>query len=348
MGQSREAVDRMMQLRSITQIEARGILARELAGTETCDQIAEDCALLRSCAWALTEGVRPVHILRLLNLASALHFSGETARAQLKEALEELSESGDLAEFSSGQWLPAPTREVRLATADDMRLLVGGFPTSLLPAEHAIQIEHAGVYRRFRGGGLSKAIGLASQNVNAWMGYAPEDLLGWTRSTLQGDFEHYRPTGRGIEVYAPELYLSSTLQLQRWTERTDKLAGVYLSREELPFGGRRHFAVKIANGQITGIRVMPPTDFRRLMYGLDLLADKSVGVEEIATRRETTFVLRSELPQAEQRLFAALGQLAVPEGKYYPRNWTFHPEHAVEIKKRLATLGVSTFARTHR
>jgi hypothetical protein len=84
------------------------------------------------------------------------------------------------------------------------------------------------------------------------------------------------------------------------------------------------------------------------MYGLDLLAEKPVSVEEIPDRVETTFVLRSELPQAEQRLFAALGRLVVPEEKYYPRNWTFHHEHAVEMKNRLAKLGVSTFVRTRR
>src|SRR5580698_10053808 len=99
----------MMQLRAIADTEAHGILVRELTGSDACDQIAEDCALLRSCAWALTDGIRPVHILRLLNLASTLHFSGGTARAQLKNALEELSECGDLAELSNGQWLPAPT-----------------------------------------------------------------------------------------------------------------------------------------------------------------------------------------------------------------------------------------------
>lgn len=338
----------MMQLRAITEAEAHGILVRELTGAETRDQIAEDCALLRSCAWALTDGIRPVHILRLLNLASTLHFSGETARAQLKEALDELSECGDLAEFSGGQWLPAPTREVRLGTADDMRLLVGGFPTSLLSVEHAVQIEHTGAYRRFRGETLSKELELASQNLDAWMGHAPEDLLKWTRSTLQGDFEHYRPTGRPIEVYAPELSPVSTPQMFRWVDCTKKLLGIYLSREELPFGGKRYYAVKIAEGQISAIRTMPPVDLRRLMYGLDLLAEKSVTVEEISGLAEASFVLKSVLPQAEQRLFAALGQLAVPEGKYYPQTWTFHDEHAVEIKKRLATLGVSTFVRTHR
>lgn len=340
----------MMQLRAITETEAHGILARELTGAERCDQIAKDCALLRSCAWALTDGVRPVHVLRLLNLASTLHFSGETARAQLKEALEELSECGDVAELSSGQWLPAPTREVCLGTADDMRLLVGGFPTSMLSVEHAVQIEHIGPYRRLKGDTLSKALELASQSLDAWMGHAPEDqdLLEWTRSTLQGSYERYRPTGRTIEVYAPELFPASKPQLLRWAERTDKLVGTYLSREELPFGRKRHLAVEIVKGEISGIRIMLPTDFRRLMYGLDLLAEKQDGVEEIPGRGETTFVLRSELPQAEQRLFAALGRLGVFEGKYYPRNWTFHQEHAVEIKKRLAMLGVSTFVRTHR
>ena len=106
--------------------------------------------------------------------------------------------------------------------------------------------------------------------------------------------------------------------------------------------------MKIAKGQISGIRAMPPIDLRRLMYGLDLLAEKSVTVEEVSGFAETSFVLKSVLPQAEQRLFAALGHLSVPEDKYYPQTWTFHQEHAVEIKKRLATLGVSTFVRTHK
>lgn len=337
-----------MQLRAITDAEAHGIFARELTGSETCDQVAEDCALLRSCAWALTDGIRPVHVLRLLNLASTLCFSGETSRARLKDTLEELSECGDLAELSSGQWLPAPTREVRLGTADDLRLLVGGFPTSLLSVEHASQIENTGPYRRLRGDTLSRELDLASQSLDAWMGHAPDDLREWTQSALRGDYERYRPTGRSIEVYAPELSPASKPQALRWVERTDNLAGTYLSREELPFGGKTYLAVQIAKGQISRIRTMPPTDFRRLMYGLDLLAEKPVAVEEIPGRVETSFILKSELPQPEQRLFAALGRLVVSEGKYYPRNWLFHQVHGVEIKKRLAELGVSTFIRTHR
>ena len=348
MGQYRKTVDRMMHLHAITDTEAHGILARELTGTETSDQVAEDSALLRSCAWALTDGVRPVHILRLLNLAATHHFSGEIARAQLKKTLEELSECGDLAELSSGEWLPAPTREIRLETADDRRLLVGGFPTSLLSSEHASQIEHIGPYRKLRGGTLSKELGFPSQSRDAWMGHVPDDLCEWTQSIFHGYYERYRPIGSTIEVYAPELFPVSKPQLLRWVDRTDKLAGTYLSREELPFGGRRYLAAEIAKGQISGIRAMQPTDFRRLMYGLDQLAEKPVTVEEIPGRNETTFVLKSELPQAEQRLFAALGQLLVPEDKYYPRNWTFQTAHVIEIKRRLTKLGVSTFVRTQR
>jgi hypothetical protein len=338
----------MMQLRAITAAEAHGILARELTGSDGCDQIAEDCALLRSCAWALTDGVRPVHVLRLVNLASTLHFAGDASRGNLKEALKELSECGDLVEMSSGQWLPAPTREVRLETADDMRLLVGGFPTSLLSAEHAAQIEHTGPYRRVKGDTLATELDLPQQALKAWMGHAPENVREWTQSALQGNYERYRPTGRSIEIYAPELSAASKPQALRWVDRIDKLAGTYLSREELPFGGKRHYAVKVTKGQISGIRAMQPIDLRRLMYGLDLLAEKSVTVEEVHSPAGTSFILKSELPQAEQRLFAALGHLAVPEDKYYPRTWKFHREHAVEIKRRLATLGVSTFVRTHR
>jgi hypothetical protein len=338
----------MMQLQAITEIDAHTILARQLTGSEACDQIAEDCALLRSCAWALTDGIHPVHVLRLLNLASTLHFAGDASRGKLKEALQELSECGDLAEMSNGQWLPAPTREVRLGTADEIRLLVGGFPTSLLSAEHTAQIEHCGPYRKVKGEALSKELDLPQQSLEAWMGHAPDDLREWTQSVLQGNYERHRPTGRSIEIYAPELSPASTPQMFRWVERIDKLAGIYLSREELPFGGKRHYAVKIAKGQISAIRTMPPIDLRRLMYGLDLLAEKSVTVEEVSGLAETSVVLKSVLPQAEQRFFAALGQLTVPEDKYYPRTWQFHQEHAVEIKKRLATLGVSTFVRTHR
>lgn len=338
----------MTQLQAITEVEAHAILARQLTGSEACDQIAEDCALLRSCAWALTDGVHPVHVLRLLNLASTLHFAGDASRGKLKEALQELSECGDLVEMSTGQWLPAPTREVRLGTADDMRLLVGGFPTSLLPVERAAQIEHLGPYRRVKGNVLSKEFELPQQSLEAWMGHAPNDLREWTQSALEGSYERHRPTGRSIEVYAPELSSVSTPQMFRWVDRTAKLSGIYLSREELPFGGKRHYTVKIAKGQIIGIRTMPPFDVRRLLYGIDLLAEKAVTVEEISRLANTSFVLKSVLPQAEQRLFAALGQLSVPEDKYYPQTWTFHQEHAVEIKKRLATLGVSTFVRTHR
>jgi len=337
----------MTQLQAITETAAHAILARELTGSETCDQVAKDCALLRSCVWALTDGVQPVHVLRLLNLASTLHLSGDASRGKLKEALQELSQCGDLVEMSNGQWLPAPTREVRLGTGDDMRLLVGGFPTSLLSARHVEHIEHTGPYRRVRGEALSKELDLPQQSLEAWTGHAQDDLRGWTQSVLQGSFERHRATGRSIEIYAPELTPASKPQAFRWVDRTDKLAGTYLSREELPFGGKRHYAVKIAKGKISGIRTMPPFDLRRLMYGLDLLAEKPVTVEEIADGAETSFILKSELPPAEQRFFAALGQLAVPEDKYYPRTWKFHHDHAVEIKKRLAVLGVSTFVRTH-
>ena len=96
---------------------------------------------------------------------------------------------------------------------------------------------------------------------------------------------------------------------------------------------------KFVKGQITGIRVIPPTDFRRLMYGLDQLAERPVTVEEISARSETTVVLRSELPQAEQRLFAALGRLVVPEDKYYPRNWTFHQGYACRDQEATGEVG---------
>ena len=70
------------------------------------------------------------------------------------------------------------------------------------------------------------------------MGHAPDDLREWTQWALLGNYERHRPTGRSLEIYAPELSPASTPQMFRWVDRIDKLSGSYLSREELPSAAR--------------------------------------------------------------------------------------------------------------
>jgi hypothetical protein len=331
---------------TISEERARDLLRYQLVGPVECDQLALDCALLRSCLWALSGGTTPVHVLRLLNLATSLEASNAEVRPKIKETLEELAEAGDLVELANGRWLPAPTREVPLETGDDARLLVGGVPTSLLPPEIRSKLENNGVFRRMRGDFITRELGLTSEKRKSWMGEAPEHLEAWTKAAFQGHYEAAREEGRYFFFYAPELFPASTPQALRWTDRQDRLSGAYLCRHDLPFGLRRHYAGQIVGGKLARIRLMQVSDLRRLLYGLDLLSGKPVGVEEATRGAEYSVVLKSELPKAERRLFGALGRVIFSEENYYPRTWHFPVRYALEVRGRLSALGIRVFSRT--
>ncbi len=336
----------MTLLRTVSEREASTILRQQLIGASECDQVAADCALLRSSVWALTGGQTPVHVLRLLNFAASINPLAEETRSRIKESLEELSEAGDLVELANGRWLPAPTREVHLGTPDDTRLLVGGFPTSLLPTELSSKLEHNGVFRRTKGEYLSKTLGLPAEDRAAWMGEFPEDLRSWTQETLDGRYEAHR--GEHLYIYAPELFAPSRPQAIRWVERPERLSGRYLCRQDLPFGLKRYLGAEIVSGKLTRVKTLQCRDFRRLMYGLDALSGKPVIVEEGYQHGEVVLLLRSELPKPERRLLAALGRLTVAEGNYYPRTWRFPREYAAEVRSRLTALGIQISVRENR
>lgn len=335
----------MTQFRAISREDARAALTMQLVGAGEYDQVALDSALIRSCVWALTGGKRPVHILRLLNFATSLDPFGNDIRPRIKESLQELADAGDLAELANGRWLPAPTREVRLDTVGDTRLLVGGLPTSLLPSELKARLEHSGVFRRTKGEYIAKELSLPSEDRTSWMGEAPTDLEAWTRDAFEGRYEAYRDEGSQFHIYAPELSPPATPQARRWVDRPDKLAGRYLSRLDLPFGLRRHYAAEIVGGKVIRFMNLANLDGRRLMYGLDARAGKGVSVEENSRHEEVSFILRSELPRPERRYFAALGKLTVTEDSYYPRTWAFRSEYAADVRVRLAALGIRLSAR---
>jgi hypothetical protein len=337
----------MTGLRTVSEREARTVLRHQLVGTGACDQVAADCALLRSCVWALTGGSRPVHILRLLNLATSLDPSSDDLRPRIKESLEELADAGDLAELANGRWLPAPTREVRLETADDTRLVVGGLPTSLLPPDLSSTLEHSGAFRRTKGGRLAEALALPSEDRASWMGKAPADLEAWTKLAFEGKYEAWRDDNGQSSIYAPELFSATTPQHIRWVERLEKLSGRYLCRQLLPFGLKRHHAAEIVGGKLTRFMNLRGDDLRRLMYGLDMLAGKSVSVSESESHTGVEIILKSELPKPERRFFAALGRLTVAPDAYYPRTWLFPVAYAAEVRKRLMALGIRIAARAH-
>jgi hypothetical protein len=338
----------MSGLREITEHGAQAALVQELIGRAECDQLTSDCALLRTVAWALTGGNRPIHILRLLNLASSYDSNSEASRARFKECLDELAEAGDLAELANGRWLPAPTREVVLATNDDTRLLVGGLPTSALPAKLKLEIDHSGAYRRVKGERLVKELALPRESRANWLGESPARLEEWTEQALEGRYEAYRDEGRSLFVYAPELFPQSSLQLKRWVERTHKLSGRYLGRQELPFGMRRHYAVEVTSGKVSRLMNLRQVDLRRLQYGLDLRAGKSLGIEEQKRWDSISLILKNELPRPERRYLAALGRLTVPEEGYYPRTWSIPIQYAADVRARLNALGIVIVSKANR
>ncbi|MBS1984404.1 MAG: hypothetical protein JST16_09535 [Bdellovibrionales bacterium] len=180
------------------------------------------------------------------------------------------------------------------------------------------------------------------------MGEAPADLLEWTRAAFEGQYEGTREEERYLLYYAPELFSSGTPQAIRWTPRPDKLSGRYLAEQTLAFGMKRHLAVEILSGRLTRLMVLRCADVRRLKYGCDLMAERPVTVEEQEREDSVAFVLKSELPRAERRLFAALGTLTVPEERYYPRTWRFPKEYGAELRGRFSGLGVRLFARAGR
>src|SRR5690349_1802762 len=105
-------------MRVISAEKAGTLLLEHLLGAPgKPDQLAIDCALLRSCLWALSGGERPVHSLRFLNLAvecEAVSLSAESeddsqVRLRLRNSLNELEGAGDVVALANGRWLPAPT-----------------------------------------------------------------------------------------------------------------------------------------------------------------------------------------------------------------------------------------------
>lgn len=346
-------ISRQTSVRSSSAEEAGNLIREQLVGTAKCDQVATDCALLRSCVWALTGGERPVHVLKLLNLAvdaspdSVLagdEMGSTEIRSRLRTSLDELAEAGDLVSLANGRWLPAPTREVRLGSADDARLLVGGFPTSLLPSELSAEVHHNGAFRRMTGERLARELALPFEPYDSWVGPFPADLKTWTQSVFEGNYEAFTEAkdGRQFSLYAPQSARPGALQAKRWVDRPEKLSGRFLGRRDLPFGIRQYRAVEVVNGVVSRVMILRlgTGDLRRVMYGLDAVAGNPVVVENDTRGHEYVIVLGSEVPRPERRFFAALGMLSVPPDKYYPRTWRFPHKYAGEIGSRFSALGV--------
>lgn len=312
-------------LEPISAARAKFLLQDHLNGAVGSD-LAADCSLLRSCIWALSNVVEPVHVLRVLNLALSISDCGGDVpqrRLDLRRLMEELCEVRDLVSLPAGRWLPAPTREVALPDSDE-RLLIGGLPTSAVPTDLRRHIVHHGPYRRVVGPALANALQLPREPLAAWAGGPTQDLESWSEEILSAElspYQEYQDRSR-FRVYAPELSTGS-LQIRRWVDRLGDLTGRYLARRERVFGTVEYRIIELARGTVVGTNDLRFSDARRLMYALDWRANKPIEIKFEIKDNYLSIIVRSELPGAAQRLFGAIGILQVPDEAYYPRTWRF-------------------------
>lgn len=303
--------------------------------------------LVRAMTWALTGATRAAHVLRIVSRclppAMAVFQGGDSVREDLRAALEALADAGDLVELARGHWLPAPSRLVSLG-AGRGHLLVGGVPTRALGKLGDGALEFNGPFRRVRDAAALTQLGLPSEPLSEWARLPAQPLVDWAAEFARTPLAAYEgPTEEGaFQLYTPELSAPGAPQFKRWRERAAGLPdGRRLARRQRVFGAREHRLVDVARGEVVRSgSVLAAGEARRLMYALDGQAKNPVVAElhEAAGALEVT--LRSELPGPEQRLFAALGALYVPEERPYERRWRFRGDSML-VRERLTALGIT-------
>jgi hypothetical protein len=288
------------------------------------------CAeVLRATLWSLwSVERRPVYVTRLLGSAARLLLpwpqdkmeSRPAIAEQLRATLQELEIVGDLVALPGGRWAPAPLRSVHLP-AINRHIILGGVPTRLLPAQLRATIERAGTVRLAPVPASDLKIDTIPEHE--WLRMPSGDLAAWTRTVL--DTTGLAPAGDlAVEIYAPAAASAGADQYHRWQQRADRLPdGLYLARNRTRRGSIAHYIGRIVAGRIDGA------------------GTPALGDGDVRRRGMWRVELRSELPQAEQRLFLAVGREDVrPDGRYYPRWWEISLQYMPTARNALIALGV--------
>jgi hypothetical protein len=290
-----------------------------------------------------------VHVNRLLGtalstwrlLSAGSRTSKETLRTELREALSLLEDAGDLIELSNGYWVPATTRLVELPEKSGY-LLVGGIPSAFLPiAQDAVQYQ--GPHRHLDS--LPSELGsiLPVEALESWAKLPKLSLLlqEWAQGIIDSlDRQPYVPANSdSFEFYSPGAVGPGFPQFKRWSAFPGTTAGTLLARRTLIYGAREYRLVDVSSNQITSTCELHGIDARRLMYAYDLAAKNPVRAKSRCIDGKNEWLFTSELPRSEQRMFAALGSLTIPEDHPYQRRWTFVRSEELAIK-RLRWLGI--------
>lgn len=328
----------------------RSILIKTISPEHDFDQLAVDCALLRNYLWILSnKGMEPTYVTKLLNMAievetdkiGTLEIAEKSRRERLREALNELANSLDVIELANGRWLPAPVRLVNINNYTTEYLLIGGVPTNLLPDDIANEIISNGPFRRVKGDNLLKVLELPTEPLISWLNKPSKNLLEWSKEVIENTkLTAVQPKDSSkFQVYSQK---TENLQAYRWVENNQITKnGKYLARYR-SFMGLEYRIIETKDSIITksGVPVFGFGDPRRLMYGIDALNNNPIRISVEENTDAFYITVRSELPRAENRLFAALGKLSLPKDTYYPRSWSFNKRDFDQIKQALENLKV--------
>lgn len=302
--------------------------------------------ILRAAVWSITGPSGRAHVSRIISsalpswelLSERTTTSQEMLRAELRDALAALEDSGDFIAVKGGHWAPAVTRFVALPQKAGY-LLVGGAPSALLDIdEDAIQFQGAHRHLARRPPDLKAIIPL--ERFDSWIN-RPKDasLQEWARNIVDSSERMpYIPSlADAFEFYRPESVRLGTPQFFRWSTTTDAINGILLARRRRVFGARDYRLVGVRAGRIIDTCPLHDIDVRRLMYALDLEAKNPVIAQATVIADRRGWLFTSELPRAEQRAFSAFGSLTLDDKRPFERRWTFerNEELALDLVRAL-------------
>ncbi len=333
--------------------------------------------ILRTTLWSTSnEGTQPVYITKFLRIACLLAKSGlpimsnkNTAYSSsdntltpniavdyhhdkkdgpvlnlLRDTLNELELLGDVTSLPHGYWLPSPLHLVSLPFVHRW-ILIAGRPFHCLSGAMQTEIEHSGIARFLTGNPNNYGLQQVVQSEEQWCCIPQGTIDTWALRTLhEAKLQPVEDLGTVFEFYAPKTFQSINSQYFRWISDIQTLKdGRYLIRSRSRGQISRYAVAEVVRSKViaTGSISVKNGDVRRLMYGIDALAKCPIRVQITTTNNTWLFLLRSELPRAEYRLFTTLGFLHLPpDGQYYPRKWEILNDYGLQAAKILERLGI--------